>query len=117
MDHSGPHVRSVTPHGDAEVMMADLVVGFKMFREKFLSRVTLWPEARKIDTEYVDGPFKHMISNWEFEDIAEGCAVRFRVDFEFKNRLLQGAAGMFFHEAMTRIVRAFEARAAVLYDR
>lgn len=108
-------VRSVTPEGEREVMMADLVVGFKMFREKFLSRVTLWPEARKIDTEYVDGPFKHMISNWEFEDTSEGCAVRFRVDFEFRNRLLQGAAGMFFHDAMTRIVRAFEARAAVLY--
>ncbi len=109
-------VRSVTPEGDHEVMMADLVVGFKMFREKFLSRVTMWPEARKIDTEYVDGPFKHMISNWEFEDMVEGgCAVRFKVDFEFKNRLLQGAAGMFFHEAMTRIVRAFEKRAATLY--
>lgn len=108
-------VRSVTSQGDSEVMMADLVVGFKMFREKFLSRVTLWPEARKIDTEYVDGPFKHMISNWAFEDRDGGCAVSFSVDFEFKNRLLQGAAGMFFHEAMTRIVRAFEARAAVLY--
>lgn len=108
-------IRSVTPEGEKEVMMADLVVGFKMFREKFLSRVTMWPEARKIDTEYVDGPFKHMISNWEFEDTEDGCAVSFRVDFEFRNRLLQGAAGMFFHEAMTRIVRAFEARAAVLY--
>ena len=109
-------VRSVQPEGEAEVMMADMVVGFKMFREKFLSRVTLWPEARKIDTEYVDGPFKHMISNWEFEDIEDGgCAVRFKVDFEFRNRLLQGAAGMFFHEAMTRIVRAFETRAAALY--
>ena len=31
-----------------EVMLADLVVGFKMFRERFLSRVTLWPEARRI---------------------------------------------------------------------
>ena len=110
-------VRSVMPDGEAEVMMADLVVGFKMFREKFLSRVTLWPDARKIDTEYVDGPFKHMISNWEFEDAEDGgCDVRFKVDFEFRNRLLQGAAGMFFHEAMTRIVRAFEARAAALYD-
>lgn len=108
-------IRSVTPQGEAEVMMADLIVGFRMFREKFLSRVTLWPEVRKIDTEYVDGPFKHMISNWAFEDVEGGCAVSFKVDFEFKNRLLQGAAGMFFHDAMTRIVRAFEARAAELY--
>ncbi|MEM9902172.1 MAG: type II toxin-antitoxin system RatA family toxin, partial [Pseudomonadota bacterium] len=33
-----------------------------------------------------------------------------------KNRLLQGAAGMFFNEAMQRIVRAFEKRAAELYS-
>ncbi|MEM9318198.1 MAG: type II toxin-antitoxin system RatA family toxin [Pseudomonadota bacterium] len=109
-------IRSVTQAGDAKVMLADMVVGFKMFRERFLSRVTMWPDAKKIDTEYVDGPFKHMISNWAFEDIDGGCAVSFRVDFEFRNKLLQGAAGMFFHEAMTRIVRAFEARAQALYD-
>jgi coenzyme Q-binding protein COQ10 len=37
------------------------------------------------------------------------------VDFEFRNKLLQGAAGMFFNQAMQTIVRAFERRAAELY--
>ena len=116
---SAARVRSVTPEGDHAVMLADLVVGFKMFRERFLSRVTLWEGPRRIDTEYVDGPFKHMISNWEFAPPADGgpgCEVRFAVDFEFRNKILQGAAGLFFHEAMQRIVRAFEARAQVLYS-
>lgn len=108
-------VKSVEPAGDHAVMHADMVVGFRMFREKFLSRVTLWEEAGKIDTEYVDGPFKYLISNWEFVDTDTGCDVHFKVDFEFKNRLLQGAAGLFFMDAMQRIVRAFEKRADVLY--
>lgn len=108
-------VKSVEPVDDHAVMHADMVVGFKMFREKFLSRVTMWENAGRIDTEYVDGPFKYLISNWEFVDTAEGCEVRFKVDFEFRNRLLQGAAGLFFMEAMQRIVRAFETRAAALY--
>jgi coenzyme Q-binding protein COQ10 len=56
-----------------------------------------------------------MKSNWAFRDVEGGCEVSFFVDFEFKNRLLQGAAGMFFYEAMQRIVRAFERRAAELY--
>jgi len=112
---SAARVRSVTPEGDHAVMMADLVIGFKMFRERFLSRVVLWEEAAKIDTEYVDGPFKHMISNWEFVESDAGCEVRFNVDFEFRNKILQGAAGLFFHEAMQRIVRAFETRAEALY--
>ncbi|MBF9033634.1 type II toxin-antitoxin system RatA family toxin [Rhodobacterales bacterium HKCCE2091] len=113
---SAARVRSVEDKGDHTVMLADLVVGFRMFREKFLSRVTLWPEPRRIDTEYIEGPFKHMISKWRFEDReGGGCDVHFEVDFEFRNRLLQGAAGLFFFDAMQRIVRAFEARADTLY--
>jgi coenzyme Q-binding protein COQ10 len=110
-------VRSVTPVADVEVMLADLVIGFKMFREKFGSRVTFYPDRRRIETEYIEGPFKHMISNWEFSEAEVGCEVRFDVDFEFKNRILQGAAGLFFHDAMQRIVRAFETRAVVLYGK
>jgi coenzyme Q-binding protein COQ10 len=109
-------VRSVTPEGEREVMLADLIVGFKMFRERFLSRVTMWEATRRIDTEYIEGPFKHMNSTWVFSDLDEGgCEVAFDVDFEFKNRLLQGAAGLFFQDAMQRIVRAFEARAKTRY--
>ncbi len=108
-------VRSVSDQGDHQVMLADLVVSFKVFRESFGSRVTLWPEALRIDTEYLDGPFSRMESRWQFRDRDDGCEVDFRVDFEFRNRLLAGAAGLFFNEAMTRIVRAFEGRAKQLY--
>jgi coenzyme Q-binding protein COQ10 len=110
-------VRSVTPVADGEVMLADMVIGFKMFREKFGSRVTFYPNRRRIETEYIEGPFKHMNANWEFGEAEAGCEVRFDVDFEFKNRILQGAAGLFFQDAMLRIVRAFEARAVVLYGK
>jgi coenzyme Q-binding protein COQ10 len=44
-----------------------------------------------------------------------GCEVAFDVDFEFRNKLLQGAAGLFFNEAMSRVVGAFEKRAETLY--
>lgn len=109
-------IRSRNQVEDHEVMLADLVISFKVFRERFGSRVTLYPQESRIDTEYLDGPFKHMISKWQFEDKPEGGVdVHFFVDFEFRNRLLQGAAGMFFYEAMQRIVKAFERRADVLY--
>ena len=41
---------------DHEVMEADLVISFKVFRERFTSRVELWPATHKIDTEYLDSP-------------------------------------------------------------
>ena len=112
---SAARVRKVTPVGDSEVMEADLVISFKVFRERFGSRVVLWPDAHKIDTEYLDGPFRYMKSNWAFSPAEGGCEVHFFVDFEFKNAILQGIIGVVFNEAMQRIVRAFERRAAALY--
>ena len=108
-------VRSITEKGDHAVMLADLVISFKVFREKFGSRVTLWPDMKKIDTEYIDGPVRHLESQWTFKDVTGGCEVSFDVDFEFRSKLLQGAAGMFFNEAMQRVVRSFERRANELY--
>ena len=109
--------RDMRPDGTEEIA-ADLVISFKVFRERFGSRVVLWPQAEplRIDTEYLDGPFKHMRSGWTFTDRpGGGCHVEFFVDFEFKNMILQKLIGVVFHEAMVRIVRAFEARAKVLY--
>lgn len=108
-------IRSIQNAGDHTVMLADLVISFKVFRERFGSRVVLWPTRKQIDTAYIDGPFKYLESTWRFEDVDGGCEIHFEVDFEFRNRLLQGAAGMFFNEAMQRVVRAFERRAAELY--
>ncbi|MEM7632723.1 MAG: type II toxin-antitoxin system RatA family toxin [Pseudomonadota bacterium] len=108
-------VRKVTPKDGHQVMEADLVISFKVFRERFGSCVVLYPGAHKIDTEYLDGPFRYMKSNWAFSEAEGGCKVSFFVDFEFKNAILQGIIGVVFNEAMQRIVRAFERRAAALY--
>lgn len=103
------------PDGPGEVVEADLVISFKVFRERFGSRVTLWPAPMRIETEYLDGPFRHLYSTWRFRDVEGGCEISFHVDFEFRNALLQGIIGIVFNDAMLRVVRAFERRAAVLY--
>ena len=99
----------------AEVMEADLVISFKVFREKFGSRVVLLPAERRIETDYLDGPFRYLHSFWQIEPEGQGCRVRFEVDFEFRNVILQKAIGLFFDEAMRRVVGAFETRARQLY--
>lgn len=109
-------VRSRRPIEGGELLEADLVISFKVFRERFGSRVELFPEQMRINTEYLDGPFKYMKSTWAFRDRPDGgCDVEFFVDFEFRNAILQGIIGVVFNEAMLRVVRAFEARAAELY--
>ncbi|MDO5603947.1 MAG: type II toxin-antitoxin system RatA family toxin [Paracoccus sp. (in: a-proteobacteria)] len=115
--NSAARIRSRRPGPDgSEVIEADLVISFKVFRERFGSRVTLWPEQMRIDTEYLDGPFRHLHSGWTFTDLPAGCEVNFFVDFEFRNAILARLIGVVFDEAMSRIVRAFEDRAHVLYS-
>jgi coenzyme Q-binding protein COQ10 len=115
--NSAARIRSRRPLAEGgEVLEADLVISFKVFRERFGSRVTLWPERLRIETEYLDGPFRYLKSWWQFRDLPQGgCEAEFFVDFEFRNFVLQKVIGVVFDEAMRRIVRAFENRAAALH--
>lgn len=114
---SACRVRARSQEDAQEVVDADMIISFKVFREKFGSRVTLKPDQRMIDVEYLDGPFKYLINNWKFTPHAEGCEVSFFVDFEFRSFVLQKLIGLVFNEAMQRVVRAFEERAEALYGR
>ena len=115
--NAAARIRTRAPGANgSEVMEADLVISFKVFRERFGSRVTLHPAQMRIETEYLDGPFRKMVSTWAFRDRAEGGSeIEFFVDFEFRNALLQGIIGVVFNDAMQRVVRAFERRAAELH--
>lgn len=103
---------------DGDVFFADLVVAFKMFRERFTSKVTLHPKTL-IDVEYINGPFRYLNNHWKFEaaPVDGHCIVDFYVDFEFRSRILQNLIGLLFNEAVTRMVGAFEARAHDLYGK
>ncbi len=96
-------------------MVADLVIGFKMFRERFTSHVKMDASEPRIDVEYKDGPFKYLNNHWIFLDHPDGCEIDFFVDFEFKSVILQKTIGMLFNEAVQRMIAAFESRAKDLY--
>jgi coenzyme Q-binding protein COQ10 len=106
----------------ADYLLADMVVGYKIFREKFRSRVRFVPPAfagagsSEIHVEYLDGPLRHLKNDWIFSDAGDKqCAIDFHIDFEFHSRMLQAVAETFFNRALGRMMDAFEERAAVLY--
>ena len=100
---------------EENVVVADLVIGFKMVRERFTSRVILDP-PRRIDVSYIEGPLKHLNNHWIFRPHPSGgTEIDFSVDFEFQSKVLQALIGVLFHEALRRLVAAFEARAKQLY--
>lgn len=98
-----------------DTFWADLVVQFKVFRERFSSKVTLH-HYDLIDVEYIHGPFRYLNNHWHFIEAEDGgCVIDFYVDFEFKSRMLQKMIGLLFNEAVSRMVSAFEVRARQLY--
>ncbi|MBI2236597.1 MAG: type II toxin-antitoxin system RatA family toxin [Magnetospirillum sp.] len=99
---------------EGPVFFADLVIGFKMVRERFTSKVTLG-EGR-VDVIYTEGPFHHLDNHWVFEAAPDGGTdIDFYVDFEFRSKLLQKLIGALFNEAVRLMVAAFEKRARQLY--
>ena len=105
---------------DGNLVVADMIIGYKMFRESFTSRVTL-SKPDRIDVEYSDGPFKYLHNHWIFEPDGpgndQGTCIDFFVDFEFKSRILQAMIGVVFGEAVRIMVNAFERRAEVIYGK
>jgi len=100
---------------EGNVLWADLVVGFKMLREKFTSKVTL-DRPRGIHVEYLYGPFRYLNNHWGFAALPEGGSeIDFYIDFEFRSKMLQRVMGALFNEAVRRMVDAFEKRAHELH--
>jgi coenzyme Q-binding protein COQ10 len=95
--------------------VADLVVGFNAFKERFTSRV-LKNRPRSICVDYVEGPLNFLHNEWTFEPSqGGGTNVHFSVDFAFKSRIFESLAGAMFDRALRRMTSAFEQRAAALY--
>jgi coenzyme Q-binding protein COQ10 len=107
----GARVRERT----GNTIVGDLLIGYRMVRERFTSRIVL-DRAKRIDVSYSEGPFRYLTNHWEFEPEADGgCTIDFYVDFEFRSRVLQRVIEVLFNEAVRRMVGAFETRARHLY--
>jgi len=95
--------------------VADLVVGFNAFKERFTSRVKK-DSPHRIEVDYIEGPLKYLHNEWRFDPAPDGGTnLCFAVDFAFKSRIFEALAGQMFDRALRRMTGAFEIRAAALY--
>ena len=96
-------------------MVADLIVGFGAFRERFTSRVRK-QRPGTITVDYIEGPLKFLHNEWQFRPSAEGGTdLHFTVDFAFRSRIFEAVAGQVFERALRKMTNAFEQRASALY--
>ena len=108
---SGAHIR----HENARQIIADLVIGFGPFQESFASEVALDRPRHILVRALEGGPLEHLTNSWTFGPMGHKTHVDFVIDFQFKSHLLDHVANGMFHEASTRMVSAFEARAHALH--
>lgn len=110
--------RKVASGEGVDILVADMSVAYKMFRESFTSRVTLDRPRLAITVEYLDGPFSRLENRWSFNPEAErACEVEFFISYEFRSRTLGLLMGAMFDAAFRRFADAFEARADEVYGR
>lgn len=99
----------------ATELVATVQIERSVLRTHFTTRNTLTP-GRVIDMQLVDGPFRRLSGEWRFDPIgAEGSRVRFKVDFEFSNRVLAAGFNPVFESVCATMVGAFVERAKSVY--
>lgn len=113
----GLHVRGRKQLSEGrEVLVADMTVAYKVFRETFTSRVELIRPDMTILVEYLDGPFQHLENKWTFSERSDqSCDVGFFISYEFRSRALGSLMGTMFDRAFRKFSGAFEARADDVY--
>lgn len=111
-----PWVVATRVKSDSESeMVADMLVGFSAFKEKFTSRVTK-QRPERIEIDYLDGPLRKLENIWNFAPAGDGgCRIDFHVEFEFRSAILEKLAGEYMERAFRKMVAAFEKRAEALY--
>lgn len=103
-----------------EQFEADMVVSFTVFRESYTSLVKTsrgeGEEPARVDAQAINGPFNKLTTRYAFYPADNGaCDMALEIDFAFRNRILQRAAGAAFDLALRKVAVAFEDRAKVLY--
>jgi coenzyme Q-binding protein COQ10 len=109
----------IIEEGD-HLIIADLVITFKVFTEHYRSQVELTPPNKgmaEIKATALSGPFKHLDNQWVLQEIKKNVTkIKFMIDFKFKSALLNNMIGFLFAKASEKMVDAFEKRAEELYS-
>lgn len=98
-------------------LIADLIITFKGFSESYRSKVTfaISNDSAYVKAEAIQGPFKHLITNWQFIALETGVKVIFSLDFAMKSFILNKIVKIFFEDVSLNIIQAFEKRAKDIY--
>lgn len=100
------------------LLLAEMTVAYKLFRESFTTQVLLDCAALKILVTYLEGPFSHLETRWVFHPRGENQSeVDFFITYQLRSRMLQLMVGGAFERAFTHLSAAFMERADAVYGK
>lgn len=96
---------------------AELTVGYSLFREKYVSQVSLIPNESVVAVSKQTNLFEYLRTTWGFQKGKDPntCWVSFQLEFHFKNALYNRVSDLFFQDIVNNMVAAFEKRSSVVY--
>lgn len=108
--------RTIRRYGPGETD-AELVVGFQIFSERYVSHVTCDAPRRVTARVAESNLFDHLDHDWKLEagPKPDTCALSFDLDFAFKSPLHAHVAGVFLNEVAARMLEAFHQRCIVVH--
>ena len=110
-------IHSKIDKGNTIEITADLTIGKSFFRGTYKSFVVYNKSEDSIHVTNMDGPLKHLENDWFFMQDGASSEVKFQVDFELKNKILNVLMIKFFDSGLKKIADAFEKRAIQLFKK
>jgi coenzyme Q-binding protein COQ10 len=101
---------------NGEAFEAELAVAYPKIglSGQFISRVETDTSHRTVRAKSTDGPFRFVETIWRITPASSGSDISIRIDYAFRNPLMQLAAAGVMDVAISKVISAFEARAVSL---
>ena len=100
---------------NSDEMTASVEVSKAGISKTFITKNAL-EDNKRIQMQLVEGPFRTLSGGWQFIPLsADACKIKFHLDFEFTNKLIELTFGKIFKELANNMVQAFTSRAKVVY--
>ena len=98
---------------DENAMLVESTMEHKGFKKKYTSSVKFikLKDEYTIDITAIDGAFKFLRSSWNLRDVENsGTIVTFKIDFEFKSKILNKLMYLWLSSIKNKVTSAFYAR-------
>lgn len=104
------------PTDSGETFQAELAIAYPKLglSESFVSRVETNGVQRTVTAKSTEAPFRAIETLWRITPAGDASDVSIRIDYAFRNPLLQLAAGGLMEMAIKKVMAAFETRAQLV---